>query len=385
MIDVKALKFLLSVFLLFFVIGIVWVGLLYFKYGKQTLFFLAQAPSDVVITYSKGAVEDLLPARGTVPTPTPETPPIEIPSKHYISTMSHMYQKLNNCGPSTAAMAASTLGIKFDQFFAADILKGSYYDKNVAADELESFLQTQGMSAKYRINGSNEQVEQLVAQDIPVIVEQWLVKRGSGELVGHYRVVRGYDQNAKLFTTNDSFNGPNFTIPYKQFDEWWRPFTRGYIVVYKPEQEDLVRRILGRDFDESENRQRALITFETEVQSIGDNYAFFNVGTAKNLLRDYPAAKVSFDQALQKSFPEHFLWYQFGPLETYLNVGEYDKVIHIADELLAEAGEMEEARYYRGLVFERQGKTAEARTEFEKALSANPRFLPAKSALEQLR
>ncbi len=381
--SVKVLKLFLTVLVLLIVVGIGWVGLLYFKYGKQTLLFLVQAPSEVVLTYSKGAVEDLIPDR--TQTPTPSTPPIEIPAKHYIATMSHMYQKLNNCGPSTAAMAASTLGVNFDQFFAADVLKGNYYDKNVSADELEAFIRTQGLGAVYRINGNKAMVEQLVSQDIPVIVEQWLVKRGSGELVGHYRVVRGYDQNAKLFTTNDSFNGPNFTIPYAQFDEWWRPFTRGYIVVYKSEQENVVRQIMGTDFDETQNRTNALKAFQSEVQSFGDNYAYFNVGTTNDLLHDYPAAKVAYDKALQKTFPEHFLWYQFGPLDTYVNVGEYDKVLQMTSDLLAQTGEMEEPRYFRGLVYAKQGKTAEARTEFEKALSANPRFLRAKTALEQLR
>jgi tetratricopeptide (TPR) repeat protein len=384
-------KRLLLVLVIILVVGMGWLGVLYSRYGKQTLLSLVGAPPEVLLSYSKGAVEDLLPARtdgeqtiiqGTSDTENP-LPPITVPTRHRIASMSHMYQKLNNCGPSTASMAASTLGVNFDQFFAADILKGSYYDKNVAADELAAFLRAQGLGAQYRINGTASIVEQLVSQNIPVIVEQWLVKRG-GELTGHYRVVRGYDQSSKLFTTNDSFNGPNFTIPYTQFEEWWRPFTRGYVVVYKLEQETLVKSILGKDWDETQNRRNALQTFQSEASSIGDGYAHFNVGTAANLLGQFPTAKAAYDQAFTTTFPEHFLWYQFGPLETYYNVGQYDRVMQLSDTLLSQAGEVEEAYYFRGLTYQKQGKTAEARAELEKAVKANPRYLPAVKALEQL-
>ncbi|MEP7167212.1 MAG: C39 family peptidase [Candidatus Woesebacteria bacterium] len=385
----KPFLILISVVLVVFV---AWVGLLYSKYGKQTLLFLAQAPPDIILNYSKGAIEDLMPATSSSNTTLPQqtgangsvAPAISVPSKHYISVMTHTYQKLNNCGPSTASMAASSVGVTFDQFAAADVLKGSYTDKNVAADELEAFLNTKGLRAVYRINGNKAMIEQLVSQDIPVIVEQWLVKRGNGELVGHYRVVRGYDQQSKLFTTNDSFNGPNFVIPYTQFDEWWRPFTRGYIVVFKPEQTALVQSIMGSDWDQTQNLRNALPVFQSEVQSIGDNYAYFNVGTTADRLKIYPTAKEAYDVALSKAFPEHFLWYQFGPLDTYANIGEYDKVLQMTSELLSQTGEMEEPRYYRGVVYEKQGNTAQARSEFEKALAANPRYLPAKTALEQL-
>lgn len=387
----KTSKKLVIGIVILLVVGLGWLGILYSRYGKQTLLSLVGAPPEVLLSYSKGAVEDLLPARTDgeqtiIPSfedAENPLPAITVPPKHTIANMSHMYQKLNNCGPSTVAMAASTLGVQFDQFFAADILKGSYYDKNVAADELATFLRAQGLGAIYRINGNISQVEALVSQDIPVITEQWLVKRG-GELTGHFRVVRGYDQNSRLFTTNDSFNGPNFIIPYSQFDEWWRPFTKGYVVVYKPEQEALVRSILGTDWDETKNRTTALMAFQKETQSIGDNYSYFNVGTAANFLGDFQTAKTAYDRALQSSFPEHFLWYHFGPLETYYNTGEYDKVFQMSDKLLSEAGEVEEAYYFRALTYQKQGKTAEARAELEKAVKANPRYLPAARALEQM-
>lgn len=364
--------FLLSLLVLF--IGLLtWLLLLYRTYGAQTLMYLLRSSPETVWTYTKPIITP------STDLPIGDLPQASLPPiapKHYIATMSHMYQKLNNCGPSSVAMAASTLGVNFDQFGAADVLKGSYYDKNVAAHEMVTYLESKGLKAVYRLNGSVAQMEQLVSRDIPVIVEQWLEKRGSDELVGHFRVVRGYDQNKKVFTTNDSFNGPNFVIPYSQFDEWWRAFSRGYIVVYKAEQESAVRDVLGPDWVVQRNYERAADLAEAETKSMNDGYSYFNLGTAKTYLHDYAGAALAYDKALTFTFPEHFLWYQFGTLETYYQQGQYERVISLADELLSQAGETEEAHYYKGLVYAKQGKTTEAQAEQKKALEANPRFVP---------
>lgn len=376
---------------------VVWLSVLYFSYGQQTFLYILRTPS-LLPSYTLNAFFSSTPVTKTSTVQrkpaaltssdsaeVAEYPsPLAIPSKFSIGTMSHAFQKLNNCGPVSASMAASSLGKEFDQFFAADILKGSDKDKNVSPSELVQFLESQGLKATYRVNGGVEQVEQLVAQGIPVIVEQWLVKRGSGELVGHYRVVRGYDQQRQLFTTNDSFNGANFMIPYSQFDEWWRPFHRTYIAVYKPEQEAVVRQILAADWDQQTNWEGALTVAQAEVASIGDGYSHFNLGTAQTHLQQFDAAKISYDRALQEKFPKHFLWYQFTPFETYLQVGEYQKVLDITQDLISHAGDVEEAHYYRGLVFEKQGKIDEAKASLEKAVSANPRFTLAKEKLSEL-
>jgi tetratricopeptide (TPR) repeat protein len=282
-------------------------------------------------------------------------------------------------------MAASTLGVTFDQFVAADVMKGSYNDKNVAAGELVSYLESRGLKAVHRFNGNAALIEQFSSRDIPIIAEQWLLKRGSNELTGHYRVMRGYDQNAKIFTTNDSFNGPNFTIPYHQFDEWWRPFNRGYIVVYKPEQEEIVKQILGNDWDTTANYKGAVAFAEAEVKSIGDGYSYFNLGSSETLLGNWAKAETAYDEALTHTFPPLFLWYQFGPLEAYTEQGKFDRVFQMTDKLLASAGEVEEARYYRGLAYLKQGKNGEAKTEFTKAVAANPRFAPAQLELDKLK
>jgi tetratricopeptide (TPR) repeat protein len=374
----KTKKFLSFLGLVLIVGVLTWAGLLYKTYGKQTLLFLFSSPKEL-LTYTSALVDTAPPSgnkleNGELVRPRASMAPI--PERHALPKMSHVYQKLNNCGPSSALMAASTLDVTFDQPYAASILKGGPGDKNVGPLELVQFLETQGLHVAYRLNGDQETVARLISKDIPVIVEQWLVKRGSDELVGHYRVVKGYDQKSKVFTTNDSFNGPNFVIPYSQFDEWWRPFNRTYLVVYKPEQEQTVKEILGSDWDERLNAADAVAVAQSESKTIGDGYSYFNLGSALTHLHKYDEAKKAYDVALTKTFPPYFLWYQFGPLETYYQVGEYDRVISITDELFRAAGDAEEGHYYRRLVYEKQGKTDEAKSEQEKTLAANPRFIP---------
>lgn len=360
-----------------------WVGLLYFKYGKQTLLYLFRSSPEQVWTYSKAAInvpadpssnQDGLLNIDKIERPKASLSPA--PAKHMIARMSHAYQKLNNCGPATASMTASVFGVNFDQFFAAERLKGGPSDKNVGPLEMKAFMESQGLNVVYRLNGNSEIIEHLVSRGIPVIVEQWLVKRENGELVGHYRVVKGYDRQAKLFTTNDSFNGPNFVIPYSQFDEWWRPFNRSYLVAYKDDQEQTVKDILQSDWEERLNWEDTAETAQAEIESVGDGYSYFNLGSAYTKLHEFEKAANAYDESFKKTFPPHFLWYEFGPLFAYYQVGRFDRVFAISDQVLKEAGSVEEAHYYRGLSYLKQGKTEEARIEQEKTLAANPRFIP---------
>ncbi len=298
--------------------------------------------------------------------------------------MNHEYQKLNNCGPASLAAAASFFGVGITQFDAADAVKGNPEDKNVSPREMVGYLRSLGLGAVYRVNGNEEMMRRLLANDLPVIVHQWLVRPHDGVLVGHYRVLRGYDADRGLFIANDPYTGPQFTIPNAQFDEWWRPFNRGYIPIYRPEQEALVAAILGEDWDEEANHRRALAQAQAETQTFADGYAFFNLGDEYLALGDPIGAVAAYDKAFAFEFPDHFLWYQFGPLEALNQVGAYQRVLDMTDQLITLAGELEEARLQRGLAYLGLGDPASARAEIEKALLANRHFERAMVALDRL-
>jgi tetratricopeptide (TPR) repeat protein len=321
-------------------------------------------------------------------TPTPHlTPPSlaePLPARVFLASMNHEYQKLNNCGPVSLAAAASFFGAQVTQFDAADAVKGGPEDRNVSPPEMVDYLRSLGLEAVYRVNGNQELMKHLLANDLPVIVHQWLVRPHDGVLVGHYRVLRGYDAGRGLFIANDPYTGPQLAISYAQFDEWWRPFGRGYIPVYRPEQAALVAAILGDDWDEEANHRRALAQAQMETQTYADGYAFFNLADEYLALGDLGAAVTAYDKAFSFEFPDHFLWYQFGPLEAFNQVGDYQRVLDITDQVLVHAGELEEARLQRGFAYLGLGDPVAARAEIEKALVANSHYDRATAALEML-
>jgi tetratricopeptide (TPR) repeat protein len=296
--------------------------------------------------------------------------------------MNHEYQKLNNCGPVSLAAAASFFGVDITQFDAAEAVKGGPEDVNVSPYEMVNYLRSLGLGAVYRVNGNGELMKRLLANDLPVIVHQWLVRPHDGVLVGHYRVLRGYDAVQGNFIANDPYVGPQLSIPYDQFDAWWRPFGRGYIPVYRAEQEALVASILGDDWNEDTNHRRALAQAQLEIQTLADGYAFFNLGDEYLALGDLDAAVAAYETAFTFEFPGHFLWYQFGPLEAFNQVGDHQRVLDITAQVIELAGDLEEARLQRGLAYLGIGDPVAARAEIQKALTANPHFERAIAALD---
>ncbi|MFQ5613727.1 MAG: C39 family peptidase [Anaerolineae bacterium] len=343
------------------------------------------APRPPVLTAAT-SIPTAAPTATLEPTPRP-TPAVNLlapPSSLTLGPMAHDWQKLNNCGPVSLAIAASYYQVNITQFDAAAVVKGGELDRNVSPDEMVAYLKSIGLDGVERVNGNREMMIELLANNIPVIVHQWLVRPGDGELVGHYRVLKGYDQNQGLFITQDPFRGPDVTFTWEEFEARWRPFDHGYIPVYRPEQAHLVAAILGPDWDTQAMYERALADALADAQTTSDGYGWFNTANAYYALGRFEEAAQAYDRAFTYDFPELFLWYQFSPLYTYLEVGQYERVLELTVEVLANAGELEEARYARGLAYQGLEDLEAARAEFEKAVAANPRFRRAAEALAAL-
>jgi tetratricopeptide (TPR) repeat protein len=121
-----------------------------------------------------------------------------------------------------------------------------------------------------------------------------------------------------------------------------------------------------------------------ETETLADGYAFFNLADEYLALGDLEAAVAAYDRALTFEFPNHFLWYQFGPLEAFNQVGDHQRVLDLTAPVLEEAGELEEARLQRGIAYLGLGDPDAARAEIEKALAANSRYDRARAALEEV-
>ncbi len=351
---------------------------------------------DHTSTASTSAAPDVVPALPTPtllpaspsPMPSPTAPPtptlLPLPPATLLTGFSHAWQTWNNCGPATLAMNLSYFGRPETQADTATVLKPDEDDKNVSPYELVAYARSLGFEAIDRVGGNVEMLKRLLSLGIPAIAETWITPKPNDGM-GHYRLLIGYDDIAGEFVAFDSYFGPNTRLPYDQFDVEWRIFNRTYVLVYTPDQGELVRRILGDALDDRTMYQAALATAQNEAeQNPDDPFAWFNIGSNLTALGRYDEAATAYDRARRLGLPWRMLWYQFGPFQAYFAVGRYDDVLTLAAANLRNAGNLEESHYWRGRALEALGRTEEARRAFEKALRFNPNYVAAKQALAAL-
>jgi tetratricopeptide (TPR) repeat protein len=304
-------------------------------------------------------------------------------TRYVLPGVTHVWQKWNNCGPSTVLMALSAFGIQLDQLAVAAQLKPDREDTNVTPEELAGFARALGLSAVVRHDGNREIARALVRAGVPVVAEQWIDVEGRGEM-GHYRVVVGYDDAAGEVIVNDSYYGANRRHAYDDFERMWRPFLGAYVVAYRPAQEALVRAAIGADWDDAPMWGRALADQEAWARAAPDDpWAHFALGEAREHVGDHAGSVAAFDRAIAIGLPFRAFWYQFGYYRALYGLGAYDRLIAHADVTIQSMhGEnLEESHYWRGLALRQLGREDEARAEFETALRFNPLYTPATEAL----
>jgi tetratricopeptide (TPR) repeat protein len=315
-------------------------------------------------------------------------PAVEVPATGIVRLpgMVHVYQKWNNCGPSTILMALSAFGFQLDQLEVAAQLKPDREDTNVTPEELADFARRQGLEAIVRYNGTTDIARALLRAGVPVVAEQWIDVHGRGEM-GHYRVLMGYDDGASQFLSNDSYYGARRTFGYSELERMWRPFLGAYVAVYRPEQAAAVRAAIGPDWDDDAMWRRALADQAAWVaRSPGDAWAWFALGEARARTGDHAGSVAAFDRAIAIGLPFRAFWYQFGYYRALVETGAYDRVVAHADATLQSMkGEnLEESHYWRGVALRHLGREEEARGSFERALLFNPLFGPAWEALSTM-
>ncbi len=362
--------------------------------SERTPTTTATPPPTEVITFTVGPIPSPVPS---TPTTTATPPPAVaitftavpiatavvdvLPQTVLLEGFRHEWQKWNNCGPATLAMALSYYGRPETQMEAAAFLKPNYDDKNVSPTEMAAYVRSLGLEAVVRHGGDVERLKRLLNGGFPVVVENWFIPE-PGDEMGHYRLLIGYDDLAGHFITQDSYNGPNVTISYQALEEVWRVFNWVYLVVYRPEQAEDLRAIMGADLDDVTMYQRALERAQAALDD--DAFAWFNVGTNQTGLGHYDEAAAAYDRARVLGLPWRMLWYQFGPFEAYYAAGRYQDVLDLARANLGTSKDLEESYYYRGLALEALGRIEEARQAYQTALHYNPNFRRAAEALAAL-
>ena len=300
----------------------------------------------------------------------------------YLTGFRHMYQTWNNCGPANLGMALSYYGWPGTQADAAAFLKPDPEDRNVNPDEMVAFARSQGLGAIVRANGSLELLQRLIRAGLPPVVEKGFEPEEKLGWMGHYELVAGWSDTTREFIVMDSYLGPNQSVSFDDMDKYWRQFNRTYIVIYKPEQQATVTRILGTEMDDAAMYRNALARAQGESNTNQkDAYGWFNLGTNYAALKMFGEAVVAYDQARRLGLPWRMTWYQFGWFEAYLATNRLDDVMSLADVTLKNDSYAEEMYYYKGLVFQKRGDENAAREQFNLALKHNPNFARARQAL----
>lgn len=327
--------------------------------------------------------------------------PVPIPITSRLESFNHQFQTWNNCGPATLAMGLSYFDVLVSQEATASFLKPNPEDRNVSPEELVAYVdQETKLKALSRTNGDLHLLRLLIAAGFPVIVELGINPPGEYRWMGwygHYLLAVAYDDTNKEFWMYDSWFGTS-EIPgenaddqgrqvrYQDLDSGWREFNRNYIVLYQPDQEAMLTEIIGQNMDDNVMWSEALRKVEEELQESPENaFLWFNLGTVHNALGNYEKAALAFDQARAIGLPWRMLWYQFGPYESYYQIGRFEDVILLADVTLKDRPYFEESYYYRGLAHAALGDMKKAQADLEKAVNFNSHFTLAGQALEELK
>lgn len=333
-----------------------------------------------------------------VPIFTPVIPPTEVPlpAAMKLDGIRYEQQGWNNCGPTTLTMALSYYGWTHNEDAAARWLKPDPEDKNVSPWQIVRFVNDPstgvfsqlGVKALYRIGGNVTLIKRLLAAGFPVMIEESIQPAGE-DWMGHYVLMMGYDDSQQHFLTFDSYLGSNQQqgrpSPYMQFDNHWRDFNRVFIVIYKPDREMDLRAALGPFVDPTYGYQTSLeISRDEASKDREDAWAWFNMGTAYTMLKDYYHAATAYDEAFRIGLPWRMLWYQFGPYEAYFYTGRYNDVLLYAQATIATTPYVEESFYWQGMAYAAQGDTSAAISKFNLALNYNYNFFPAQDARSQV-
>lgn len=305
-----------------------------------------------------------------------------------VTNPKHTYQTFNNCGPATLSMMLSWYGIDVSQSELGNKMRpyqnqsGDNDDKTIFTYEFVDWAKEYNLLAVGRVNGDIELLKKFTANGIPVVVKTWL---NPGEDIGHFRIVRGFDEKKQVIIQDDSYQGPNREINYFDFLSMWQPFNFDYMIVYTPELQDKVEAIIGEEMDELKAWENALVRAEKEKALDAENpYPRFNIATASYRLGDYERS-VSEYEAVASNLPRRMLWYQIEPILAYKELGNYDRVFQIADNILQNGNRaFSELYLLKGEIYLAQGNTVAAKEQFEIAVLYNENLQSAKDALNKL-
>jgi tetratricopeptide (TPR) repeat protein len=173
---------------------------------------------------------------------------------------------------------------------------------------------------------------------------------------------------------------------YAEFEEEWRQLNHNYLVLYDPVHETRLREIIGQQWDLVFNAEWTLARAQANLYNQHhDGFDNFNMGMALVQLEEYERAVRAFEVAREIGVPWRMLWYQFGPLEAYLQTGRYADAQTLAREVLAGSPNVEEMYYYIARAYLGEGNVERAEDNLELVTRRNPFYTSAIDLLNEIR
>jgi len=333
-----------------------------------------------------------LPAATPTPGPTATPTPLPTALPEFVNLGSPAWEKQtpNNCGPATLSLYLKINNWDGNQTDISDLLKPETGDRNVNVEELTYFVRTQvgWLNAEYRVGGDIEILKKFLAAGLPVMIEEGdLLDEGywpnDDRWAGHYLLLTGYDDASQSFIAQDTFRNPDLDVPYQSILKNWQAFNYVYLLVFRPDQTELVVSILGEHWDPEVNRQYALELARSQTETDPENaFAWFNLGSNLVYFERYQEAAQAYDTARQIGLPQRMLRYQFGPFFAYFFGGRNDDLLVLTEYALQRTPNSEETLLWRGWGKYRSGDTPAAISDFQAALQENPFYQDAEYALD---
>lgn len=370
-------------------------------YLRNVIFPVGQMPTPLPqpvaeVTVYPTAVPTNQPTEQAPKTPTPgptathTPPPTLLPKTRNLGSPDWDKQTPNNCGPATLSLYLQMHNWQGNQTDISDLLKPLTGDRNVNVEELVYFVRTQAgwLNADYRVGGDIEILKSFIAAGLPVMIEEGFHFTESywpndDRWAGHYLLLTGYDEEQGAFIAQDTFIGPDRVIDFDSVLENWQAFNYVYIVVYRPDQTELVQSLLGEDWDVDLNRQKALELARSQTTLDPDDaYAWFNLGSNLVYFERYQEAAQAYDAAREAGLPQRMLRYQFGPFFAYFFSNRNEDLLAVTEYALQRTPNSEEALLWRGWGRYREGDNQKAIDDFQSALEFNPFYQDAQYAID---
>ncbi len=286
-------------------VGIVLAGAVALSPGEpaQSAAIVDTAPFEASLTT---VVSAPAPAAIGVPAPviTEVLPtPIAAPASAVFPDMKHVWQSLNNCGPAAVVMALSTLGVDINQETTRLALRGTDVRRGMGPQSVGPWVKENfDLRSTWRNNGTNAILKTLVANGFAPMVTQWLQDPWVSR-VAHWRTVRGYDDAKSVFYVNDSMLGNNVALSYDFVARNWLSFSYRYMVIYKPEDEKLLKAIVGDQWNDMIMRRSLYERTKAEAQGWNTNFSWLAYGEAAYSYGMFEAAVAAFEKGLSMGSP----------------------------------------------------------------------------------